>query len=444
MQEKKFWTLVALAGLTAVTLVRPERDLDGRPASRPFRTPLTKDGIASGSLSVAGSSSPGASPHPDSSPWLLFRADWSAVLWRVYKKMNDNRLMAVAAGVVFYGLLAVFPAITAFVSLYGLMADPATIHERLTLATGILPQGALNILNEQLTRLTSHRTSALSIGFIGGLVVALWSANAGAKAVMDALNVAYGETEKRSFVHLNLVALAFTLGTILALMLALGAVVVAPIVLSQLGLSGVNETLIAFARWPILLGLVVLGLTILYRFGPSLTDPHWTWLFPGNVIAAVSWLILSGLFSWYIANFGSYDATYGSLGAAIGMMTWMWISMIVVLLGAELNADIQRKAKLCLLSPLRRYPSRSWGGQLQAARDQRWFVFADTSIGVPDASCLRWNFGLELCIMAWPLLSHGPGSEASARILRQPVRNRGAEWRLLSHAPNPIRRALAR
>ena len=339
MQEKKFWTLVALAGLTAVTLVRPERDLDGRSASRPFRTPLRRDGIASGSLSVAGSSSPGASPHPDSSPWLLFRADWSAVLWRVYKKM-----MAVAAGVVFYGLLAVFPAITAFVSLYGLMADPSTIHDRLSLATGVLPQGALNILNEQLTRLTSHRSSALSVGFIGGLLVALWSANAGAKAVMDALNVSYGETEKRSFVRLNLVALAFTLGTIFALMLALGAVVVAPIVLSQLGLSGASDTLIDLARWPILLGLVVLGLTILYRYGPSLTDPHWTWLFPGNVIAAVSWLVLSGLFSWYIAHFGSYDATYGSLGAAIGMMTWMWISMIVVLLGAELNADIQRKA----------------------------------------------------------------------------------------------------
>jgi ABC-type multidrug transport system fused ATPase/permease subunit len=134
--------------------------------------------------------------------------------------------------------------------------------------------------------------------------VALWSANAGAKAVMDALNVAYGETEKRSFVRLNLVALAFTLGTIFALMLALGAVVVAPIVLSRLGLSGVNETLVALARWPILLGLVILGLTILYRYGPSLTDPHWTWLFPGNVIAAVSWLVLSGLFSWYIAHFG--------------------------------------------------------------------------------------------------------------------------------------------
>jgi membrane protein len=163
------------------------------------------------------------------------------------------------------------------------------------------------------------------------------------KAIMDALNVAYGETEKRSFVRLNLVALAFTLGSIFALMLAVGAVVIAPIVLSQLGLSGASETLIGLARWPIVLGLVVLGLTMLYRYGPSLSDPQWTWLFPGNVIAALSWLILSALFSWYIGHFGNYDATYGSLGAAIGMMTWMWISMIVVLFGAELNAEIQLK-----------------------------------------------------------------------------------------------------
>ena len=122
------------------------------------------------------------------------------------------------------------------------MADPSTIHEHLSLATGVLPQGAMNILDEQLTRLTSHRSSTLSIVFIGGLVVALWSANAGVKAVMDALNVAYGETEKRSFFRLNLVALAFTLGAIVALMLALGAVVIAPIVLSQLGLSGASES----------------------------------------------------------------------------------------------------------------------------------------------------------------------------------------------------------
>jgi membrane protein len=344
MQEKKFWALVALAGLLA--LVLPERELDGRRlASRSLRTSAGGDGIAYGSSSIPGALSLSASASPNTgSAWILFRANWGAALYSVYQNMNENRLLAVAAGGVFYGLLAVFPAITAFVSFYGLMADPSTIHERLSLATGVLPQGALNILNEQLTRLTTHRASALSAGFIGGLLVALWSANAGAKAIMDALNVAYGETEKRSFLQLNLVALAFTLGTIFALMFVLSAVVVAPIVLSQLGLSGASETLIDLARWPILLGLVILGLTILYRYGPSLTDPHWTWLFPGNVIAAVSWLILSGLFSWYIAHFGNYDATYGSLGAAIGMMTWMWISMIVVLLGAELNADIQRKA----------------------------------------------------------------------------------------------------
>ena len=342
MQEKKVWTLVALAMLTALTLVRPERALDervgGRATSRSVRTSSEKGAIVSDRLAVS------AFPPHAGSAWLLFRADWGAVLWRVYQKMNENRLLAVAAGVVFYGLLAVFPALTAFVSLYGLVADPSTVHERLALVVGVLPQGVLDILNEQLTRLTSHRTSALSAGFIGGLLVALWSANAGAKAVMDGLNVAYGEAEKRSFVHLNLVALAFTLGTIFALLLALGAVVIAPIVLSHLGSSGAREALISFGRWPILLGLVVLGLTMLYRYGPSLSDPQWTWLFPGNVIAAVSWLVLSAGFSWYIAHFGSYDATYGSLGAAIGMMTWMWISMIVVLLGAELNAEIQHKA----------------------------------------------------------------------------------------------------
>jgi membrane protein len=348
MQVKRVWTLIALAGLAAVTVMRSDRDLDkgdgDRAGLRSVPNSAEKAPLVSGDPATS-AVRPGVG-----SAWLLFRTDWSAVLWRVYQKINKNRLLAVAAGVVFYGLLAVFPTITAFVSLYGLMADPSTIHERLSLATGVLPQGALNILNEQLTRLTSHRTSALSAGFIGGLVIALWSANAGAKAIMDALNVAYDETEKRSFVRLNLVALAFTLGSIFAVMLALGAVVIAPILLSQLGLTGASETFISLARWPIVLGLVILGLTMLYRYGPSLSDPRWTWLFPGNVIASVSWLILSAVFSWYISHFGNYDATYGSLGAAIGMMTWMWISMIVVLLGAELNAEIQRKTDAASLT----------------------------------------------------------------------------------------------
>jgi membrane protein len=289
----------------------------------------------------------GNASHPSgrSAAWSLFRPRWQEVLWRVYGQMNDNRLLAVAAGVVFYGLLALFPAVTAFVSLYGLLADPASIHERLALLTGLLPQGALDILNEQLARLTAHRGSALSVGFVIGLLVALWSANAGVKAVMDGLNVAYGETEKRGFVRLNLVSLAFTLGAILALMLALGGVVLAPVVLSQFGLGGGVDLTIQILRWPALLALVLIALTLLYRYGPSLSDPQWTWLFPGNVVATIGWLVASALFSWYIARFGTYDATYGSLGAAIGMMTWMWISMIIILLGAELNAEIEREVR---------------------------------------------------------------------------------------------------
>ena len=260
--------------------------------------------------------------------------------------MNDDRLLAVAGGVVFYALLALFPAVTAFVSLYGLVADTSTIDQHLSLAAGILPSGAVDILHEQLTRLTGSRTSALSFGFLLGLLFALWSANSGTKAVIDGLNVAYEETEKRGFIRLNLTSFIFTLGAFLALTLAIGAVVVAPIVLARIGLGALTDELVRIVRWPALLAFVVLGLAILYRYGPSRREARWTWLSVGSVAAACGWLIASALFSWYIANFGTYNATYGSLGAAVGMMMWMWISMIVVLLGAQLNAEIEHQTSM--------------------------------------------------------------------------------------------------
>ena len=200
MQERKVWTWVVGAALLAISIAQGSRDADDGP----------DQATASDLLRDPGKKGATIARRRTDSPWAVFRADWTAVLWRIYRKMNDNRLLAVAAGVVFYGLLALFPAVTAFVSLYGLVADPSTIHEHLSLVAGVLPQGALDIVNEQLLRLTAHRTSALSLGFIGGLLFALWSANAGSKAMMDGLNVAYGETEKRGFVLLNLVALAFT------------------------------------------------------------------------------------------------------------------------------------------------------------------------------------------------------------------------------------------
>jgi membrane protein len=276
-------------------------------------------------------------------PWEIPWRGWKDIFWRIYASINDNRLLAVAAGVVFYSLLAIFPAVAAFVSLYGLIADASTIDAHLSLASGILPGGAVDILHDQITKLTAKSDAKLSLGFITGLGVALWSANAGMKAIIDALNVVYDEKEKRSFVKLNLVSLLFTFVAILSLMVALTAVVIAPIIFSMAGLSTLFGLAIVVLRWPLLLILATLALAAIYRYGPSRREARWRWLSVGSIAAATGWLISSLLFSWYIANFGAYNATYGSLGAAVGMMMWMWISAIVILLGAELNAEIEHQ-----------------------------------------------------------------------------------------------------
>jgi membrane protein len=264
-------------------------------------------------------------------------------LWRTYARIGDDRLLAVAAGVVFYGLLAIFPAITALVSLYGLFAKASTISEHLSLASGVLPAGGMEIIQEQINRITAKGEAKLSFAFAASLGLALWSANAGMKAVIDALNVTYEEKEKRGFIKLNLVSLALTGGAILALLVAIGAIVVLPLVLSYIGLGGWTETLLRLLRWPLLLCLVIFGLAVLYRFGPSRESPRWEWISVGSAFAAVAWLGGSALLSWYLANFANYDATYGSLGAAIGMMIWMWMSSIVILLGAELNSEVEHQ-----------------------------------------------------------------------------------------------------
>ena len=278
-----------------------------------------------------------------SAPWQIPWAGWKDILWRTYARIGDDRLLAVAAGVVFYGLLAIFPAITALVSLYGLFAKASTISEHLSLASGVLPAGGMEIIQEQINRITAKGDAKLSFAFAASLGLALWSANAGMKAVIDALNVTYGEKEKRGFIKLNLGSLALTGGAILALLVALAGIVVLPLVLSYIGLGGRTETLLRLLRWPLLLCLVIFGLAFLYRFGPSRESPRWEWITAGSAFAAVAWLGGSALLSWYLANFANYDATYGSLGAAIGMMIWMWMSSIVILLGAELNSEVEHQ-----------------------------------------------------------------------------------------------------
>jgi membrane protein len=207
----------------------------------------------------------------------------------------------------------------------------------------MLPEGTFQIIEDQIGRVVSKGNTALGATFLFGLVLAIWSANAGVKSIIDALNVAYEEREKRSFIRLNLVSLAFTVGGIAALLLMVGAVVAFPLALNHLGLAPESKLIVALARWPLLFVILLVALAILYRFAPSRDAPRWEWLSIGAVTASVLWIAGSALLSWYLSEFANYNATYGSLGAAIGLMMWMWVSAIVVMFGAELNSEIERQ-----------------------------------------------------------------------------------------------------
>jgi membrane protein len=270
---------------------------------------------------------------------------WKDILWRVYQNLPEHRVMAMAAGVTFYVLLAIFPAIAALVSVYGLFADPSTIGQHLNDLSSVLPGGATEVIGDQLRRLTSQPPSKLGFALFFGLAVSLWSSNAGMKALFDALNVVYGEKEKCNFIKLNVISLGFTIGALLFFVVALAAITVLPIVLNELGLATVTEWLVELGKWPLLLIGVAFGIAFLYCYGPSREKPQWRWVTWGSAAAAIAWLVMSLLFSWYSTNFGSYDKTYGSLGAAIGFMTWMWLSSTVILVGAELDAEMEHQTK---------------------------------------------------------------------------------------------------
>lgn len=268
---------------------------------------------------------------------------WKDVLVRVYENISQHRVLAIAAGVTFYALLAIFPAIAAFVALYGLIADPATIGGHLNTLSGLLPAEGLSIISDQIQRVAAQGPARLGVTSLIGLLVSLWSANAGMKALFDALDVVYQEREKRGFLRLNAVTLAFTLGAMAMLALSLSALIAVPLALAALNLPEAAENAIALARWPLLLVLIALVISLVYRFGPSRDEPKWRWVSWGGAFAAVVWLAASLLFSWYAANLGKFNETYGSLGAAIGFMLWMWVSSIVLLIGAELNAEMEHQ-----------------------------------------------------------------------------------------------------
>ena len=270
---------------------------------------------------------------------------WLAVAKRVAVQFSSHRVMEEAASVTFYTLLAIFPALAAMVSLYGLFADPAALSSNLHNIPNVLPGGAMDILDTQLHSLASSSGKALSLGLAFSLLTSLWSSNQSIKSLFSALNIVYGAQEQRGFVRFTLVTLSFTLGALVFVLLAVTCVVALPIVLAFVGFGEWSDLLLRLARWPLLLVVIGAFLAMVYRYGPCRPRVGWRWVTPGSAFAAITWAAASVGFSYYVAHFGSYNKTYGSLGAAIGFMTWIWISTMVVLIGAELDAEIEAQAE---------------------------------------------------------------------------------------------------
>jgi membrane protein len=331
--------LGVVLGYTVLNAILPRKEVE-RPPSVAFGGHSSRQkpvGVQVGRAAEAGRGR--GATKPVEIPWR----GWSDVLWRTYEQVREDRILSIAAGVVFYALLALFPAVTALVSLYGLFAQSSTIQEHLAFLTTLMPAAAVTIIDEQIARVVSKGNTQLGINFFVGLGIALWSANAGMKALIDALNVVYEEEEKRGFFKLNLVALTFTVGAILSLLFAIGAVVALPLLLDSLGLGRLTNLLIEYGRWPILTLGLIWGLALLFRYGPSRREPKWKWVSVGSLIASVLWIIASALLSLYLGKYAHYDATYGTLGTAIGLMIWMWMTTIVILFGAELNSEMEHQ-----------------------------------------------------------------------------------------------------
>jgi membrane protein len=270
---------------------------------------------------------------------------WRDILLRVWQQIGTDNISIIAAGVAFYGLLAIFPAITALVSIWGLVADPAQVQRQFAAIGQIVPADAWRLLDEQLRSVAASSPKALGWGVALGILVALWSAGAGVRALITALNIAYREAEKRGFIMLYAIGFLLTVGLIGAAVLALVVIVAVPVLLQFLPLGNLSSAIIRVLTWLVMAAIVIAGLGVLYRYGPSRSHARLPWVTWGAIAAAILWLLASLVFQVYVANFANYSATYGSLGAVIALLMWFWISAFVVLLGAELNAEMEHQTR---------------------------------------------------------------------------------------------------
>ncbi len=270
------------------------------------------------------------------------RPGWWTILTNFWARLDRDHVSIMAAGIAFYALLSIFPGMSALISIYGLVADPATIETQLYSLSGILPQEALKLLSDQLHTLVAAPRDKLGLGLLVSLLIALWSATSGTGSLMQALTVAYEERENRGILSFYGRAIVLTIGVGVFALLSLFLIAGIPAVIGSLPLSELWRDRISLIRWPLLAILAVAALGVLYRYGPARRNPCWHCLSGGTMAAAVLWLVGSAGFSFYVARFSSYDKTYGSLGAVVILLMWFYVTAYIILAGAELNAEIEK------------------------------------------------------------------------------------------------------
>jgi membrane protein len=270
---------------------------------------------------------------------------WKQVALRVKDEIKADRMILLAAGVAFYALLGIFPALIAAITIWGLFADPQQIQETVAGMADVVPEEAMQLIEEQMTSIAATSSGALGFAAVVSVLGALWAASSGVKGLMNAVGAAYNEPEERGFVKERGIALGLTLGAILLGLTSVALIAIVPAAINLLGLDGTLATVVLWARWPALLLFVAIGLSVLYRLAPDREDAEWQWVSWGAGIATAIWLLASVGFSVYVQNFGNYDETYGTLGSVIVLMMWLFVSALAILLGAEINSELERQSR---------------------------------------------------------------------------------------------------
>ncbi len=268
---------------------------------------------------------------------------WRDILLRVRNRLDTDNLGLIAGGVAFFFLLAIFPAISAMVAIYGLVNDPTDMQEHFQSFSQLLPTEASEIILSQLQEVTRQSSASLSMGALLGMLFAFWSSMKGMLAMIRALNVVNLEDEKRGFFELRFFAFFLTVCSVIFVVVCLFLIAFIPLLLNNLGLASFSETLFSLLRWPLLTVMILVMLAIIFRFAPSRNNARWVWIMPGTIVAVVLWLIGSILFSWYTSNYAQYNATYGSLGAVIILLLWFYLTAYIVLIGGVLNSEMEHQ-----------------------------------------------------------------------------------------------------